>query len=197
MEFEIKNGVGDGNVARVDSNHRLHTLAVNRTASENASGEGYSYNLNTGIITLTSSARTPVGYLKNNGNNDIRVTSIGFQMMASSGGSGRILTEIVKTPNAGTVISGATKFSIIENKNAGSSREVDADVFKGGTGLTLTGGKDFYQSLIPSAPFSYVIATGDIVLTKGSSIGIFVTPPSGNTSVEFMLFMAIAEEILV
>jgi hypothetical protein len=40
---------------------------------------------------------------------------------------------------------------------------------------------------------SYVIATGAIVLPKGSSIGVSVTPQASNTSMDIQIFMSVTE----
>ena len=77
------------------------------------------------------------------------------------------------------------------NKNFGSSLELTADAFKGAEGYTFTDGTIAYQSLLSSAARTYVIATGNIVLTRGKSIGVNITPQAGNTAMDVQLFLSI------
>jgi hypothetical protein len=171
MSEQIIDGTGTGKKVRVDNANRLHTHSVNETLIEYASSQGDSYNINTGTINLTSATESALLYFKNNGNNDIHIASVGYLIGNSTGGTGDLHTTVTKNPTTGTIISGASNVGINTNKNAGSSRIMDIDAFKGAEGNTFTDGTDFYYSLLSGSAKSYVIATGAIVLPKGSSIG--------------------------
>ena len=187
---QIQDGTGRGYLAKVDSENRLHTQTVNIAKEENASLDGLAYNLNTGIITLTNaSTKNAVMYIKNNEDYDMVIVQLIYQTGASTGGSGDVLVDVVRDPTSGTIVSGATAVEISANRNFGSSRVISATAYKGGTGLTLTDGTKFFETIMSTATQRVAIVAGAIVLPKGSSIGINITTPAGNTSmaVEFVV----------
>lgn len=193
MSEQIIDGTGTGKKVRVDNANRLHTHSVNETLIEYAASQGDSYNINTGTINLTSATESALLYFKNNGNNDIHIASVGYLIGNSTGGTGDLQTKVIKNPTTGTIISGAVDVGINSNKNAGSSKVMDVDAFKGVEGNTFTDGSDFYYSLLSGSAKSYVISTGTVVLPKGSSIGVSVTPQSSNTSMDIQIFMSVTE----
>jgi hypothetical protein len=196
MAEQLQDGTGTGSRVKVSKNNKLHTYAVSETISENASVNGNSYNINTGNITLTSANESGLLYFKNTGDNDIHVISIGYLMGASVGGSGDVQAVVLRNPSLGTVVSDEVLVGINQNKNAGSSRTLNSVAYKGAEGKVFTNGDDFYYSLIPSAGRGYVISTGSLVLPKGSSIGVKLTPQSGNTSMDLQVFLSVIEYTL-
>ena len=88
---------------------------------------------------------------------------------------------VVRNPTAGTIVDNATAVAINQNRNFGSNATLSADVYKGATGNTMTGGNDYlllYQGLS-----SRLFATISTDLPRGSSIGIKIDPQtSSNTS---------------
>ena len=196
MAEEIIDGTGSGKRAKVDNNNRLFVHSISETISENASQGGDAYNINTGTVTLTNDTETPVLYFKNIGDNDIQVSAIGYLLGNSTGGTGNVNLRVLKNPTGGTIISDAIDVAIKENKNAGSSNQIDANAYVGATGKTITGGTDFYISLLAGAARPYVIATGNVVLPTGASIAVQVTPQSGNTSMDLQVFLSVTEYTL-
>lgn len=193
MAEEIKDGTGTGHRAKVDASNRLHVQSVTETINESASENGRAYNINTGTLSLTSANESAVLYFKNTGDNDIHVASIGYLLGNSTGGSGDLNLKVVKNPTAGTVVSDASAVAINENKNAGSSKSLSVLAYKGGEGKTLTDGTDFYLSLQSGAARSYVINTGTLVMPKGSSIGVKITPQASNTAMNVQVFLSVIE----
>lgn len=180
---QIQDGTGTGNAAKVDSKNRLHTATVNTAKEENASANGLAYNLNTGLITLTNaSTKNAVMYIKNNEDFALVIVQLIYQTGASTGGSGNMFVDVVRNPTAGTIVSGATNVEISANRNFGSSRTIAATAYKGATGLTFTDGTKFFETILSTTAQRVAIAAGGIVLPKGSSIGINLTTPAGNTS---------------
>lgn len=193
MAETIIDGTGKGFEVKVDNTNRLHTHSVSETIVEYSASQGDSYNINTGLLNLTSGSQSAVLYLKNNGNDDIHIASFGFLMGNSTGGSGDVLITIVKNCTAGTVISDAVNVDINTNKNVGSSKELTVDAYKGGEGKTILDGTDLYYSLVAGSARPYVINTGTVVVPKGGSIGIKITPQSGNTSMNIQVFISLTE----
>lgn len=169
------------------------TEAVGESLSEHAATEGRSFNVNTGTIVLTSGSKSAILYLKNTGEKDLKISSIGYLLGNSTGGAGDIIPEVVVNPTEGTIITDAIDVDIAINKNFGSSKVLAASAFKGGEGKTITNGILAYGSLLSKAAQIYVITTGLIILPKGSSIGINITPQVGNTSMALQVFLGILE----
>lgn len=181
MSEMIKDGTGNGYLAKVDDHYRLYTYTVSLSEQDDATHEGRSFNVNTGIVTLTNAAETPMLYLKNNETEDLHITAIAVGFGASTGGTGDpCLITMERNPTGGTIVSGATAVDVKTNRNFGSNSTLTADAYKGATGLTMTGGTDhayFYQS-----PSGRLYAGLSEQLPKGTSIGITITPQSSNTS---------------
>lgn len=187
MSTKLQDGTGKGYTQKVDSDNRAWVNSVSTQSEENASRSGLSYNINTGIITLTNATKTPVLYVRNNEEYDLIISAFIFQTGASTGGSGNILVDLIRNPTTGTIVSNATAVEMNVNRNFGSTRAFSANVYKGATGSTMTDGSKFIESILPTATQRVVISVGAIVIPKGSSIGLNITPPAGNTSmaVEF------------
>ena len=196
MAEQIIDGTGTGNRTKVDNGNRLHVHAVGETVAENSSITGNSYNVNTGTINLTTANESSLLYIKNNGDNDIHIVSIGYLLGASTNGTGELDLIVRKNPTAGTLITDQTPVAINQNKNAGSSSILTAQIYKGAEGKTATSGTDFYYSLQSSAGKAYVISTGNIVLPKGSSISVVVQPQAANTSMDVQIFLSVVEYTL-
>lgn len=181
--FSIRDGQGGKYLAGVDSKNRLRTRALTTTESENALKEGRAYNLNTGVLTLTDDVDTPVMYVKNNESSELHIKAIAVGLGASDGTAGEpVKITIIRNPTAGTIISSPTNVDINSNRNYGSSDTFDADAYKGATGDTMTDGDDhiiFFQN-----ESGRLFASIDEYLPKGTTIGIKIEAPSGNTSME-------------
>ena len=187
----IESGGITPNKLIIDSNGRANVYAVSETIVENASENGDSFNVNTGTINLTSGNKSALLYLKNNGTEDVVISSIGFLMGNSTGGSGDVLAEVLRNPTTGTIVSGATNVDININKNFGSSKTLSVDAYKGAEANTFTDGEVAYKSLVAGSARGYVIATGSIIVPNGSSIGVELTPQTGNTSMDIQIFLSI------
>lgn len=184
MPDQIRDGTGDGYLAKVDSTNRLRSRAVESSEEHAANLLGNAYNLNTGSITLTSAADTPVAYLKNNETTNLIVTAMAVGVNHSTGGSATDMAfiTVVRNPTAGTTISNANAGAINSNRNYSSSNTLTADWYKGATGETMTDGDDhilFYHS-----DGNRLFATIEEVLPQGATLGIKIEPPASNTSME-------------
>lgn len=179
---KIEDGIGAGALAKVSGTNRLYTSAVSTTENEQATKTGRSFNINTGVITLTDAADTPVLYLKNNEIGSLHITAIAIGVGPSSGGSGGIpKITVIRNPTTGTIVSSTpTDVDIISNRNYGSAATLTVDAYKGATGDTMTNGEDhiiFFQT-----SNGRLFATIDEVLERGNSIGIKFDPQASNTS---------------
>ena len=178
----------------VTNEKRIMTDALVESLLEHAASEGRSFNINTGTISLTTATKSAVLYLKNNGDNDLLIKSIGYLIGNSTNGVGDLIPEVIINPSEGTIVSDETPVDININKNFGSSKTLAVDAYKGGEGKTITDGGLAYGSLLSSDAVRYIIATGLIILPKGASIGINITPQASNTAMDLQVFMSVVEQ---
>jgi hypothetical protein len=188
MGFPILDGTGDGFEAKVDKDFRLHTQAVSRTELTQSILKGDGYNLSTGVVTLTSTTESALGYVKNEGDEPLVFSEILVIINPSSGGTGNGIIRIKRNPTAGTIITNADTNVTAANRNFASSKTIDGIIYKGGEGLTITDGSDFAISTRDAA-FSGVLAfdAAPIVLEKGSTLAVTFQPASGNVSQSVVL----------
>ena len=180
----INDGTGTGNQAQVDSTNRLRTRTVNATESEEAAKLSNAFNINTGIINLTSANESSLLYFKNNENDIFHVESLAIGLDRATGvtSGDQVKITIVRNPTAGTLVSNATAVDINQNRDFGSPATLTADVYKGAEGSTLTDGNDVI--IIYASPSSRLFTGITLMLPKGTSIGVQIDPPAGNTSMD-------------
>lgn len=184
MSFTVKDGTGSGNVTKVDGNNRLHVESVSQPINEQATEKGDSYNINTGMVTLTDGAETPMLFFKNNEDRDFHIQTVIVYFGTSTGGVGNDgQFTIIKNPATGTIITSTpTDVAINSNRNFGSSKTLaDSLAYVGATGDTMTDGSEHILVGINDGG-SRVGISIDELLEKGNSVGVKVTPPSSNTS---------------
>jgi hypothetical protein len=180
---QIVDGTGTGKKAKVDGNNRISVSAVLTLENEEATHLGNSFNINTGVFTLTNDTDTPVLYLKNNETAEVHVTGTAYGFWTSTGGSPTDLQiTVIRNPTTGTIVTNAVPVAITSNRNYGSAKTLDADIYIGSTGDTMTDGTDHLIFYALSA--SRIVPAIDEIIPKGSSIGIKVKPPAGNTSMQ-------------
>jgi hypothetical protein len=184
MSFEIIDGTGNGNRAQVDSDKRLHVNSVSRTQDEQAALLGVAYNLSTGSVSLTSGSQSCIAYMKYNGIDPFVIKEIIIIPSASTGGTGNASITILRNPTTGTIVSNAVAFAAVNNRDFASSNTItnDADIFKGVEGDTLTDGDSFAFTTRDNFDIPVTFDAANIVLRKGNSIGVCITPPTGNTA---------------
>ena len=95
--------------------------------------------------------------------------------------TGDIDIEILRNPTGGTVVSDANVCNSV-NMNFSSNNEIGADVFYGGEGKTLTGNDNAIVS--KTTADNRLLLGIKTELGKGASLGIRLTPPTGNTSMD-------------
>lgn len=138
----ITSASGQAYGAKVDGNNRLHTAAIVESESDRATELGEGFNINTGLVGLTSTTASGLIYLKNNEDRDLVVDFIVIGIDNAGTNASLPVWKVIKNPTVGTLISGAAAVDINENRNFGSSRELEALVYKGAEGSTVTDGDD-------------------------------------------------------
>lgn len=177
MGFIIQDGKGTGYNAGVDSNNRLLSRTINETIFENSAMGGEAYFVGTPLVTLTNAALSGIFLFINNEDYDIIFDNFFFIAESTTGGSPSIFRATwYKNP---TALSSATSLTPL-NQNFGSSKTLSATAQYGAQGSTFTGGSVAAQLSFPITQFNQLDAK--LILPKGSSFGIGITPPTGNTS---------------
>jgi hypothetical protein len=176
--------ISNGNSAKVDDSRRLHVDAITFQRSEQESELGNAYNINTGVINLTSANKSAVLYVKNMEDYDLLVSNI-FYLLGNSNSAGDVLIDVLRNPTTGTIVSGASAAEMAGvNRNFGSSRTLsDSTMYKGAEANTFTDGTKVVESIVQDGN-RWFLSIGDIIIPKGSSIGFNITPPASNTSMD-------------
>lgn len=191
----ITDGTGKGYQGEVDSTNKFRTRSVEETFEAEASKRGDSYNINTGIINLTSSNKSAVIYLKNNESRNLIITNLFYLIGNSTSGSGDFLISVLRNPTSGTIVSNASSVEINENRNFTSPKTLTVDAYKGAEGYTFTDGNKIIESIFNQVPNRSAISVGTIVLGKSNTIGIEITPATGNTSLDVEFAIACHLEV--
>ena len=198
MAQEIKDGTGKGYIAKVDSDNRLHVNSVSRTESEQAALLGQAYNLSTGAVTLTGDTKSCIAYMKYTGIDPFVVKEILAIPSESTSGTGRAVISLGKNPTTGTIIDNAVVMPSIQNRDFSSSEILDANLYKGVEGDTITDGSVFGATSRSNFDVPIIFDAANIILRKGNSISVCITPPSGNTSqVWIIVFVGFVETATV
>lgn len=163
---------------------QIKAFSVSETEAQEATELGDGYNINSGVIGLTSSTESGILYFKNGESRRFIVEAIAVGV-----GSAGTVTDVsqitlVKNPTGGTLISNATAVDINENRSFGSSNTLASSLaYKGAEGNTVTGGDDtllFFQ-----AAGGRLIADIQLELNPGNSIAVKIdtNTSSGTTNV--------------
>lgn len=187
-ESIIKDGTGSGNSVKVDEKFRLHTGSVSRAERDAALARGQFFIANTTVLTLTDDSETPIFYIKNNADKNLRLEIFDLYVGASTNGAGDVIVKTYGAVDESSSIVTEAKTLNLGNANIGSQNTFEGVAYKGETGDTLVGGFNFNNIILRDTDSRFKIDT-TAVLPKGSN-GLFtVTPPSGNTSMNMSLLL--------
>ena len=173
----------------VDSTGAALVRSTSQTRAQEAAVEGEGFNINTGLINLTSANESVVLYYKHFEDKPLIVDAIVFGM--EDNGTDVNVTcplTIVKNPSTGTIISTATAVDILENRNFGSVNALDNSIaYKGAEGHTVTNGSDWGIVYTGTGRSMYSF---DLVLNKGNSIAVKIDPVA-NTLTDIDIYCAL------
>jgi len=188
----IDDGRGGGRKAAVNVNNHLLCDAVTTDIETELAFQGNSYNVNTGTVNLTTTGSSALLYFKNTGTKNAVVHSLVYLLGGNPAvsGSENSKVEILRNPTAGTIVTNTVSQDPI-NRDFGSTRTMNADCYKGVEGDTFTDGTVAIESIFSSTGRK-VVSVGALVLPKGSSIGVRVTPPPQNTDWDVQMAMSIS-----
>ncbi len=180
MATTIQDGTGSKRQAKVGESNRLFVESINRSERQEEALLGEAYIIGTGFVDLTTSGTSAILYFKNNEDFDLVITRFLIGVKKSVGGTEDFITGIIyKNPTS--MVSGTGNPLLINNINFGSTNTVDSDSEIGQTGAVLAGGSAFLATVAPTE--NLTIGESSTILPKGSSIGVFIIPPPGNTNI--------------
>lgn len=180
----IKDGTGSGYNVAVDQTNKIQTRTVSASITEEGTVNGDSFNINSGLITLTSSNASGLLYYKHNEDRPFHIDALAIGIDNLGTNTTQTIITMIRNPTTGTLISTAAAVDMNQNRNFGSSKTlVDSLAYKGAEGHTVTDGDDiamFFQSA-----GGRLFATIDFIMTKGDSLAITMDPQvsSGTTTV--------------
>lgn len=168
MAEQILDGGGSGTRATVGADNRLQVRAISETEIVHNAELGNAFNFNTGLISITADAT--LMYLKNNADNNLII-----ETLVVAGYDGLTHTDfpdltIVRNPTGGDLITDETAIDANQNRNFGSSKIANVNVYKGKVGGTLTGGDDL--GLLQASKTGRSTYPLNLLLPKGASIGV-------------------------
>ncbi len=172
--------------AKVDEMRRLWTRAVTISTGLNAAINDDEYNVTIETLELTTDGESVLLYLRNDEIEDVdwAVTQITVTGAASDG-SDDWLAALYTNVNTGTIIDTGTDININPFK-LGSTKPLLATALRGFEGAVLDG-TTVVDRLVPLAPAAFTIPLDALVLPPGTSMGLSVTPPTGNTSMKVQI----------
>ena len=185
MGFNLEDGTGKGNSVGVDATNRLLVRSIQESVFQNAAEEGDAYFAGTPLINYTNTNEVDVIYLKNDGDDTLVLGNFLFMAeVANATGPTRITPAFYTLSwyKNVTGITNGTAFSPL-NQSFGSSQTLEG-VFEYGDGATATALTGPVATLsFPTEVFQNFEA--NLVLEKGSSLAITITPPATNVDMNF------------
>ena len=182
MPDTIRDGKGRGFLASVNSNNQLVTRSTSVEQRLKSAADAHYYEATTGKITLGNATSTGLVYIANTGKIPIVIDRVFYDMWTSTGGTGADGTILYyRDPT----ISGGTDI-VPTNTNFGSTSNIEATVKKS---LATISGTAWWSAYITDKQ-SFAIEEGRIVLPSGSSFAIAVAAPTGNTSMDISINVA-------
>lgn len=169
--MKLEDGKGTGYLAKVGKDNRLQVRAVVEEEVIHNCESGNAYNFNTGLISVTGDAT--LMYLKNNAEDNLIITDIALGSFDGITHSNDPYITVIKNPTGGDLISDATAVDINQNRNFGSSKTAAANVYKGKSAGTITGGSDV--AILQATGGSRSFYGIDLIIPKGNSIAIKLT----------------------
>ena len=171
MAEQLLDGTGSGNKAKIGADKRLQVRAITEDEVIHNAELGNAYNINTGLISVTGDST--LVYLKNNADDNYILTSIAIGAFDGLTHTDFPYITLVRNPTGGDLISDATAVDMNENRNFGSSKTADVDVYKGKVGGTITGGNDI--AILQTNKTGRSFFGIDFLLPKGGSVAVKLT----------------------
>lgn len=177
----IEDGKGRGYQVGVDADNQLLAYAITLDAIDQSTNKGEAYNVTTDVLTLTNAAvENAVLYMTNtNALQNMNVLRLAWSFGKSTT-AGDVIVRGYVNPVSGTLISAGTPVSFIQ-------RNLGARFAAQGTAIKMSAvAQTLVQGTLASTRIfqdqTQVELVSGFVIPAGSSFGLTVTAPTGNTS---------------
>lgn len=155
------------------SRGQIKSFSVSESEAQEATALGDGYNINTGVIGLTSSTESGILYFKNNESRKFIVEAIAVGVGSAGTTSDVSTVKVIRNPTAGTLISSATAVDMNANRAFGSSNQLSNSLaYKGAEGSTVTDGDDLGIFFQPAG--GRLFASIGLELSPGNAIAVTV-----------------------
>lgn len=171
MAEQIESGSGIPYRVNVGSDLRMQTRAIDEPEEVHNTERGDSYNINTGLISITGDAT--LIYFKNNSDENYILKDIAVGTFDGITHTDFPYITVIRNPTGGDLITDATAITINQNRNFGSSKAAEALIYKGKVGGTITGGNDY--SILQTNKTGRSFFTLVTLIPKGGSIALKLT----------------------
>ena len=176
MSDVIKDGTGQGFLAKINKDNQLVTRATAVEQRLKSASDGNYFEATTGKVTLANTTETGIIYLKNTNTSGLIlvIDRVFWDFFTSTDGTGADGTLIYyKNPT----ITGGTDI-VPNNTNFSSTKSALGDFKKS---LTAISGTAWWTAYITDKQ-SIALDEGRIVLGVNDTFGISISAPTGNTS---------------
>lgn len=180
-------GGSNRNNADVDNTNRLLTRSVVRSDGVDAGFRGDAFFILTPEIELTTDGESAAWVYQNDEDRDLVVTSTLVSSNLSTGGTDQVF-ENRRFSGIGLELAGGTGTPVpTANKIFGSNQVLQNTSELGQEGATVTTPTVTSPQFVPAGlTFQNNIF---LIIPKGVSLGVLITPPTGNTSMIFTFLL--------
>lgn len=188
-ENTIRDGTGNSYGLKIDSQNKAQTLSVTEGIAAHHAFSGEAYNINTGTFSIASANKSALLYLKNNEDAPLVITALFYLIGTNTGGTTNHTIQVERNPTGGTLVDSGTDFVPI-NRDFGSAKTLTVDCKKADQEQrTVTGGTVVVESIF-SGEGRQVVSVGAIVLRKGNSIAVTITPKTSTSAMDIQTAIA-------
>lgn len=177
------------NQAAVTSEGELVTRSITIPDSEHAVSEGDSWTVYTADLNFTTATKQAALYLQNGEDRDIIITGATIGSGASTGGADNIILveQIGNILSTDTLVTGGTAVTPTNNNAGTASNAFTGTVNKGpvadyASGVAVSGIRGDFTT-----PMSFDFFTQ---VPKGGQVGLSITPPASNTSMNVTIALS-------
>lgn len=178
----IQDGTGSNIYAKVDSENKLRVGSVSEPEFVHASELGDTYSVGSGPLNLTDSTESAILYFKNQESRDVFIKTLNITWLASNGGTNGFSIQIYRNVLESSEIVTDGNIGRSSSFNLGSTKELQAQIYKGGQGKLINGVPGELAYFDSTKSDTRILDIEGFIVGRGQNVGISVTPSTGNSS---------------
>lgn len=191
MATTIQDGSGKGFQTKVDETNRLFTRSINEDLQLEAAINGDNYFVGTPYLTQTSATENGLLFFQSSEDMPLFATTFSSQARYTTGGAFNNYLINIYVGIAESSLTGTWVDFTPPNLNFGSSKTLSG-TFKYGSPAGATGftGTPRIQLAFPINVYNQI--NTNLIIQKGQTVLLTVTPPTSNTAMPVQFGLAIA-----